>query len=194
MGKAKTKSNTKKQINENKRIDKKKLVLGENKKSRTPIILASVVLILLIGGGVYWVQQGNNDGSLSVATATASAQKAKEVVYPATLFADGKARHFKYSDSEHTIRYFILQSADGIIRAAFDACDVCWPSNKGYYQEGDNMVCRNCGRKFASVKVNVVQGGCNPAPLKRAMKGDKLVLQVEDILAGKKYFDFKNRG
>ena len=194
MGKVKTKSDTKKNITENKRLDKKKLVLGKNKKSRIPIIVACASLIMLIGGVVYWVQQGNSDGSLSVGTATASGQKANEVVYPATLFADGTARHFKYSDSEHTIRYFILKSADGIIRAAFDACDVCWPSNKGYYQEGDNMVCRNCGRKFASVKVNVVQGGCNPAPLKRAMKGDKLVLQVEDILAGKKYFDFKNRG
>lgn len=194
MGKVKNKSNTKKNINENKRLDKKKLVLGKNKKSPIPTIVACASLILLIGGVVYWAQRGNSDGSLPVATATASEQKTNEIAYPVSLFADGKARHFKYSDSEHTIRYFILQSADGIIRAAFDACDVCWPAGKGYYQEGDNMVCRNCGRKFASAKVNEVQGGCNPAPLKRVVTGDKLVILIEDILAGKKYFDFKNRG
>ena len=194
MGKAKKKSYTKKNINENKRLDKKKLVLGKNKKSPIPFIVACASLILLIGGIVYWAQRGNSDGSLPVAKATASEQKTNEIAYPASLFADGKARHFKYSDNEHTIRYFILQSADGIIRAAFDACDVCWPSGKGYYQEGDNMVCRNCGRKFASVKVNEVKGGCNPAPLKRVVVGDELVIRNEDILAGKKYFDFKNRG
>jgi uncharacterized membrane protein len=118
-----------------------------------------------------------------------------EVTYPVTQFADGKARHYSFQTEEgQEIRYFILKSADGVIRAAFDACDVCWPANKGYYQEGDTMVCRNCGRRFASVKVNEVKGGCNPAPLERSVTGHNLVLRVEDILQGKKYFDFTNRG
>jgi len=52
------------------------------------------------------------------------------------------------------------------------------------------MVCRNCGRKFASVLVNVVQGGCNPAPLKRKIENGNLVIQINDILDGKQYFNF----
>ena len=80
-----------------------------------------------------------------------------------------------------------------LFRAAFDACDVCWPSGKGYYQEDDNMVCRNCGRKFASVLVNEVKGGCNPAPLNREVQGDKLVIKIEDIAKGKQYFDFSGK-
>jgi uncharacterized membrane protein len=55
------------------------------------------------------------------------------------------------------------------------------------------MVCRNCGRRFASVKINEVKGGCNPAPLKRAIEGDRLVLQVTDILDGRTYFHFKGK-
>jgi uncharacterized membrane protein len=35
----------------------------------------------------------------------------------------------------------------------------------------------------------VVQGGCNPAPLKRAIENDNLVIDVNDILEGKQYFD-----
>ena len=89
-----------------------------------------------------------------------------------------------------TIRYFVIKSADGVIRAAFDACDVCWPAGKGYYQEGDDMVCRNCGRHFASVMVNEVQGGCNPAPLKRTIQDGQVLLKVEEILAGRTYFNF----
>jgi uncharacterized membrane protein len=81
-----------------------------------------------------------------------------------------------------------------VIRAAFDACDVCWPSGKGYFQDGDHMVCRNCGRRFVSVKVNEVKGGCNPAPLNRKVEGKDLVIQVADILDGRKYFDFSERG
>ena len=56
------------------------------------------------------------------------------------------------------------------------------------------MICRNCGRKFASVKVNEVKGGCNPAPLNRKVEDGKVVLQINDILSGKQYFDFSKRG
>jgi uncharacterized membrane protein len=55
------------------------------------------------------------------------------------------------------------------------------------------MVCDNCGRRFASVLVNEVQGGCNPAPLRRAVRGDRLVIAVPDLLAGRRYFDFGSR-
>ena len=124
---------------------------------------------------------------------TASASQ-KEITYPVERFQDGKARHFKYeAGNGMIIKYFIVKSSDGVIRAAFDACDVCWPAGKGYFQKGDFMVCRNCGRRFASVRVNEVKGGCNPAPLKRQVRGDKLVIQVKDILEGRQYFDFSKR-
>lgn len=118
-----------------------------------------------------------------------------EVTYPVKTFQDGKARFYQHKTGDGiTIKYFILKSSDGVIRAAFDACDVCWPQGKGYYQKDDYMVCRNCGRRFASVNVNVITGGCNPGALKRAVAGDKLVIKVKDILEGKKYFNFLRRG
>jgi uncharacterized membrane protein len=115
------------------------------------------------------------------------------VTYPVSLFDDGQARHFDFKDGDITIRYFVIKSADGVVRAAFDACDVCWPAGKGYYQEGDVMVCRNCGRKFASNLVNEVQGGCNPAPLKRAVEDGMLVIHPDDIRSGAGYFNFKGK-
>ena len=39
------------------------------------------------------------------------------------------------------------------------------------------MVCNNCGRQFRSVDVNVLQGGCNPAPIERAVSGDRVVMK-----------------
>ncbi len=114
-----------------------------------------------------------------------------EISFPVSQFADGKARHFTYpAPGGVTIKYFIIKSSDGVIRAAFDACDVCWPSGKGYQQEGDSMVCRNCGKKFASKLVSEVKGGCNPAPLKRTIRGNQLIIQAKDILDGRNYFNF----
>jgi uncharacterized membrane protein len=112
-----------------------------------------------------------------------------DVSYPATMFENGKAHHFEYKTSDGvTVKYFIMKSSDGIIRAAFDACDVCWREGKGYTQKDDVMVCNNCGRRFPSTKINVVTGGCNPGPLTRNIEGGKVVIKVQHILEGKRYF------
>ena len=118
-----------------------------------------------------------------------------EVTYPVKLFADGKAKHFQYKiDRGLTIKYFVLKSSDGVLRAAFDACDVCWPEGKGYFQKGDFMVCRNCGQRFVSIRVNEVKGGCNPAPLAREIKEGNVVIKVSDLLEGSRYFNFAKKG
>lgn len=125
----------------------------------------------------------------------AAAKPATEVTYPVKNFQNGDARYYSHpAGNGVTVKYFILKSSDGIIRAAFDACDVCWREGKGYAQKGDYMICRNCGRRFASTRINEVEGGCNPAPLTRTIRGDQLVIQVKDILEGRKYFDFGRGG
>ena len=170
---------------------KKAAVLGTEKRNNVPLLVAVIGAVLLAGAAAFYVTQGGGG-----ATATASAPAATSntfVSFPVSLFDDGKARHFEQVDGNKTIRYFILKSSDGVIRAAFDACDVCWPAGKGYYQDGDVMVCRNCGRRFASVLVNEVKGGCNPAPLTRNLDNDKLIIQIKDIQEGRQYFNFNGK-
>jgi len=175
---------------------KKAEVLGENKRpSRSKgAILGLAVVALLMGAGVWMMNpSGIIKGGSRDVQAVASTAKAAEVSLEAAQFEGGKARHFAFKSPDGTeIRYFVLKSSDGVIRAAFDACDVCWRSNRGYTQDGDVMVCNNCGRRFASVKVNEVKGGCNPAPLARQMVGGKVVIKVADILEGRRFFDFRS--
>ncbi len=173
---------------------KKAIILETKKKSRLPMLLASGLAVLVIAAVAFFMTR-NNGGETVAAESPKTDASATSITYPVELFADGKARHFRHKvDDAITIQYFLLKSSDGVIRAAFDACDVCWPAGKGYQQSGDVMVCRNCGRKFASVMVNEVKGGCNPAPLNRKVEDGKVVLQINDILSGKQYFDFSKRG
>jgi uncharacterized membrane protein len=119
---------------------------------------------------------------------------AADITYPVSTFNDGKARFYEYKTSDGiVIKYFILKSSDGVIRAAFDACDVCWEAGKGYQQKDEFMVCKNCGRRFHSTKVNEVSGGCNPAPLIRKIQDGKVVIDTQNIITGKRYFDFKGK-
>lgn len=174
---------------------KKAAVLGTGKKSKTPLIFTLVVAAALAGGAVYFLS-GSGDSGPVAASATAAQSSSTEFVYNASDLADGKAKYFAYTSPQGiNIRYFLLKSSDGIIRAAFDSCDTCWSAGKGYRQEGDFMVCNNCGLKFASVKINEVKGGCNPAPLTRLAQGDKIIVKVKDIIEqGSFYFNYSNRG
>ena len=173
---------------------KKAAVLGRHKK-RLSLLLVIVIASALTAGGLifFLVPQGRQ---ANVAAGSIQPEiTATEIAFPRDAFDDGRARFFKYPVGEgKPVRFFIIKSSDGVIRAAFDACDVCWPAGKGYYQEGDSMVCRNCGRRFASVRVNVVTGGCNPTALTRTVVGDKLVVKVEDIIKGRQYFASTREG
>jgi uncharacterized membrane protein len=181
------------------RTRKKEAVMGNDQKKSTlmPIIVAVVLVAAVAGGYTIYTQQSSSAPVASSAgtpvaptTPAGSAAAAPGVVsYPVALFEDGQAKHFDFKDGGKTIRYFVIKSADGVIRAAFDACDVCWPAGKGYYQDGDDMVCRNCGRRFASNLVNEVQGGCNPAPLKRSVDDGMLVIHPDDIRKGAGFFN-----
>lgn len=110
-------------------------------------------------------------------------------VFPVSAFNDGKAQYFEYKHSpSEWIRFFVVKSTDGVIRAAFDACDVCYRQKKGYVQQEKNMICVNCGLKFRTDKVNEVTGGCNPSALKRVIQGDKVIVTQQDVMTGLRFF------
>ena len=55
---------------------------------------------------------------------------------------------------------------DGTVRTAFKTCQVCNGSRKAYFQEeGDHVVCQNCGNSFGKEDVGILSGGCNPYPI-----------------------------
>lgn len=56
-----------------------------------------------------------------------------------------------------------VEAPDGSIRTAFNTCQICYGSGKGYYeQSGDALVCQNCGNQFKMSQVEIESGGCNP--------------------------------
>jgi uncharacterized membrane protein len=106
----------------------------------------------------------------------------------ASDLADGRAQFYVVQGMNKPVPFFLVKSSDGTVRAALDACDVCFAAKKGYHQEGDEMVCNNCGTRFPSVKINVVRGGCNPVPLMRQVQEGTIVIKTTDIEAGASYF------
>jgi uncharacterized membrane protein len=171
---------------------KKAAVIGSSSNSRAPL-WAGLACVAVLAAGAFWYFSAGSVTS-PAAPAAVAAVAGETASMPAAMFDDGKARYFEHKGGSITIRYFVLKSSDGVIRAAFDACDVCWRGGKGYAQDGDFMVCRNCGQRFKSTQVNEVKGGCNPAPLDRRVENGTVVIQASDILGGKGYFDYSKKG
>ena len=153
-------------------------------------IMVAVVLLAGIGSLAY-------SGVLSGIFKKSPAEKAKSagvvemadaVKVPLKTLDSGKALFLSLDSEGRQLYYFALKSPDGAYRAALDACDVCYRTNRGYRQEMDQMVCNNCGQKFACDKIGEVKGGCNPHPLARRIEGQYLVIRKGDIVAGKDYF------
>ena len=163
---------------------KKAAVLGTSSRSRKPLAAAVVIVLLAAGAAAYFL----TGAKTSLPAAAGVAAIGDVVAIPVATLDDGKARYFEHRHDDLTIRYFAIKSADGVIRAAFDACDVCYPYKKGYHQAGNYMQCNNCGRKFRSDKINVLEGGCNPSPLERKVVDGRLVITTTDLEAGARYF------
>jgi uncharacterized membrane protein len=147
------------------------------------MVAAALMALLLVGTAVagWW-----GDGTKTLAPANGRLE------IPLASVSDGKAHYFKVrAGDEIMVTFFVLKSNDGVIRSAIDACDVCYRAGKGYEQSGDEMVCQNCGMRFASARINEVKGGCNPAPLARTIEGDKLVIAMADIDQNSWYCKFK---
>ncbi|WP_277057417.1 DUF2318 domain-containing protein [Trichlorobacter lovleyi] len=87
------------------------------------------------------------------------------------------------------IRFFAVKGSDGRIRTALDACDVCYKERKGYQQQGDVMLCRNCNLTFPVDRIGPSSvGGCNPHFLSSQVAGDQLLLPVAELKQGARFF------
>lgn len=161
----------------------KKEQFSNDGKRTNPIVW--IVAVILIAGGALagWSFLAPQAGGYPEVRAEKG-----QVRIPVSQVDDGKAHFFSYQAGGNAVKFFVLQSGDGTIRAAFDACDVCYREKKGYSQAGDAMVCNNCGQKFASERINEVKGGCNPAPINRRVQSDHIVIAAADLAAGAGYF------
>jgi uncharacterized membrane protein len=163
---------------------------------RLLLVFIGVGVVLLVAAALLLPRLGtrgqaaqNPGNSQAASTAVEVVGQGDGVRLSLSTFDDGQARFYTYQAGDGTtIRFFAVKSSDGVLRTAFDACDVCYPAHKGFHQEGAEMVCNNCGRRFPIAMVGQVSGGCNPAPLAAATDGSDVVIEANSVLAGVGYF------
>ena len=109
--------------------------------------------------------------------------------YLAIPIADlSQTASFYKADLDGTeVELVALKDSKGNLRTAFNACQVCYSSGRGYYrQEGKYLVCQNCGNSFTIDQVGIASGGCNPWPIldsDRTVTDDEIQISYDVLKA-----------
>jgi len=108
-----------------------------------------------------------------------------EARIPAAQLADHNLHRYVIKAGGAEVRVIAVLDATGTVRAGLDACLIC--GHQGYYQDGKNVICRNCG---AAVYVPTIgqAGGCNPIHVDYRIEGDSLCIPASALAEAAKYF------
>lgn len=120
--------------------------------------------------------------------------KDNQVTLSAVDLKPGQSKHYDFKDNGATIRFFLVRDQQGVVRAALDACEVCWRAGKGYKLRNEAMLCVNCGQSFALNRIGQVRGGCNPHPLDFTLHQDSITIKKEALAEGLRYFPQNSGG
>jgi hypothetical protein len=120
----------------------------------------------------------------AAAFAGATITKAGDMAIPKKEI-NATATFYQYKVGKVLIEVLALRAPDGTIRTALNTCQVCYASGRGYYkQDGDVLVCQNCGNRFRASQVEIIKGGCNPVPV----SGDYKTESADTITISKALF------
>jgi uncharacterized membrane protein len=149
-------------------------------------LVAVVVIVVAVAAlAAFALMRGGGSGPAGAQDVPATATG--EVKIPVSDLTS-EARFYSSTVDGTKVRFFAMMGSDGQVHVGTDACDVCYGSKKGYHQEGGEMVCNNCGRKFAtnSIGTENTAGGCWPSHIDWRRDGDTVVVTAQD-LAAKEY-------
>lgn len=132
------------------------------KKSNLPLIIIAGVLVCI----AVMLLFRNGSGSPADSSATVQEITEGEFLTIQTAQINGTVTFFPIKVDGTEMEVLSVKASDGTIRTAFNTCQSCFASGAGYYvQEGNDLVCQNCGFHFTPDQVEIQSGGCNPWPI-----------------------------
>lgn len=154
-------------------------------KSKIGVFATLGVIVVLIAG--FFMMQGilnKNDDSTDNVKSGYIEQTTGNLVIPISELSS-KATFYPYEAGDVEMEVLAVKASDGAVRTAFNTCQVCYSSGKGYYKlNGTTLVCQNCGNQFSPDQVEKEKGGCNPVPITAEFKQESngKIIITKDIL------------
>ncbi len=173
-----------KQNDNQKIIHTEAIKLKEDQKEGSWSFLKAIMLISIVSFAAILLLQGNNNLGNQFITPK---QEGDNIILSLSSL-DIKAKFYRYRLDDVNIDFFAVIGSDVQPHIAFDACDVCYSEKKGYEQNDNMMVCKNCGNQFFidSIGTENQQGGCWPSYLPVTIVNGEAQIKISDV-AQKKY-------
>ncbi|MDF2534883.1 MAG: hypothetical protein K0R18_1042 [Bacillales bacterium] len=145
----------------------KKPINNKNNSGLMMIMIAAILII--VAGALYFINgkgdSGDNNAQGSKAVKELALSDNGDLILP-TKGVNENADFYTFNSEGTKMGVFVVKAEDGTIRTAFNTCQVCFDSGKGYYlQNGEDFKCQNCGNLFNVNDIEEVKGGCNPVPI-----------------------------
>ncbi len=157
--------------------------LAERRRDRfwkTTATAAGALIIVLISGQFIYSR---------TAQAVSPPQRLElrngEAQIPTSELADHKLHHYVVSIGGVDVRLIAILDSSDTVRTALDACAIC--GAQGYYQNGKNVICRNCAAAINVATIGVA-GGCNPIHIDYRVEGDSVRIAPTALAAAASTF------
>ena len=103
-----------------------------------------------------------------------------QVTIPLSDLTDQSVHFYDADTGGAEIRFMVIHQTNGNYAVALDACEICgWA---GYRQQGQNVICRNCGAEIYLPSIGE-KGGCNPIPVKSEVENGNVIVDLAALTA-----------
>ena len=104
---------------------------------------------------------------------------------PVAQLKDHKLHHYQVEAGGKEVRFIAIIDSSDTVRVGLDACQIC--GDQGYYQRGQNVICRNCGSAIYIPTIGSA-GGCNPVHIDYLVQNNVLMISRAALDGAARYF------
>jgi high-affinity iron transporter len=101
-----------------------------------------------------------------------------QVRIPLSDLTDSSMHFYTADANNRVVRFLVIHKINGDYAVALDACQIC--GTAGYRQEGQSVICRNCGAAIYIPSIGQ-SGGCNPINVKSRVEGGEVIVDLSAL-------------
>lgn len=179
---------------------------GRRSRSNIGFIIAAVVICCAAAAVTLANRRQEGTGGVNQQQeGTGGADQQQEDTGDVKVIAEGESLIIPISDVSSVASFYPVEvdgtrmevlavtDSEGNIRTAFNTCQICYSSGRGYYvQNGNVLICQNCGNQFTVDQVEILSGGCNPWPIfpeDKTVTDDAIEISYDYLAASKAIFE-----
>lgn len=151
-------------------------------------VVACVAIVFLVEGN--GISNKSNDTGRENSEAVTISSGESLVIPTADITTD--ASFYPIEVDGTNMEVIAVKDSAGNIRTAFNTCQICYSSGRGYYvQSGNFLVCQNCGKRFSMDQVEIESGGCNPWPIfdkNKTVTADEISISYDFLAESERIF------